>query len=122
MNINKAIINKIQQVSQGDLRKSINLLQTLSKINPELLNEDLIDEICGIIPQDVIAKFINECNTKDTKKLKKLVDEFIESGHSIKALVNQLGNYIISEKCTLDENKKSKSYSKYSNTVNASVS
>ena len=106
MNIDKAIINKIQQVSQGDLRKSINLLQTLSKINPELLNEDLIDEICGIIPQDVIAKFIKECNTKDTKKLKKLVDEFIESGHSIKALVNQLGNYISSEKCNLNENKK----------------
>jgi len=108
MNINTNIINKIQKVSQGDLRKSINLLQTLSKINPSLLNEDLIDEICGIIPQEVIVNFIKECNTKDTKKLKKLVDEFIESGHSIKALVNQLGNYINSEKCNLDENKKFK--------------
>ena len=36
------------------------------------------------------------------------LSEFIESGHSIKALVNQLGNYINSEKCNLDENKKFK--------------
>ena len=108
MKINSTIINKIQQVSQGDLRKSINLLQTLSKINPSLLNEDLIDEICGIIPEDVIIQFINECNTKETKKLKKAVDNFIESGHSIKALVNQIGTYINSDGCKLDEKKKFK--------------
>ena len=108
MKINSAIINKIQKVSQGDLRKSINLLQTLSKINPSLLNEDLIDEICGIIPEDVIIQFIKECNTKDTKKLKRAVDDFIESGHSIKALVNQIGYYINSDGCNLDEKKKFK--------------
>ena len=68
MKINSAIINKIQKVSQGDLRKSINLLQTLSKINPSLLTENLIDEVCGIIPQDVIIDFINNCNTKNTEK------------------------------------------------------
>ncbi len=53
MNINIEIINKIQKVSQGDLRKSINLLQTLRKISPSLLNEELIDEIWGIIPEDI---------------------------------------------------------------------
>ena len=45
MNINIEIINKIQKISQGDLRKSINLFQTLSKISPSLLNEELIDVI-----------------------------------------------------------------------------
>ena len=74
MKIEKEIINKIQKVSQGDLRKSINLLQTLSKINPSLLNEDLIDEICGIIPEEVIIKFMSECNTKNSKQLKKAVN------------------------------------------------
>ena len=108
MKINSAIINKIQKVSQGDLRKSINLLQTLSKINPSLLTENLIDEVCGIIPQDVIIDFINNCNTKNTEKLKKSVDNFIESGHSIKALVNQVGYYINSDNCNLDEKKKYK--------------
>ena len=108
MKISSSIINKIQKVSQGDLRKSINLLQTLSKINPSLLNEDLIDEICGIIPEDVIIQFMNQCNTKDTKKLKKAVDDFVESGHSIKALVNQIGLYINSDGCNLNEKKKFK--------------
>ena len=108
MKINKKIITKIQKVSQGDLRKSINLLQTLSKINPSLLNEELIDEICGIIPQQVIVQFLNDCQTKETKKLKKTVNAFIEDGHSIKALVNQMGNYIMSEDCQFDEKKKFK--------------
>ena len=108
MKIEKEIINKIQKVSQGDLRKSINLLQTLSKINPSLLNEDLIDEICGIIPEEVIIKFMSECNTKNSKQLKKAVNFIIESGHSIKALVNQVGEYIISDGCKLDEKKKFK--------------
>ena len=108
MNINIEIINKIQKVSQGDLRKSINLLQTLSKISPSLLNEELIDEICGIIPEDIIVKFMTDCSTKDSKKLKKTVNTFIENGHSIKALINQMGNYIMSEGYKLDEKKKYK--------------
>ena len=106
MNINKEIINKIQKVSQGDLRKSINLLQTLSKISPSLLNEELIDEICGIIPEDVIIQFLKDCSTKDSKKLKNTVNTFIENGHSIKALVNQMGNYIMSDRFQLEEKKK----------------
>ena len=108
MNINIEIINKIQKVSQGDLRKSINLLQTLSKISPSLLNEELIDEICGIIPEDIIVQFMTDCSTKDSKKLKKTVNTFIENGHSIKALINQMGNYIMSEGYKLDEKKKYK--------------
>ncbi len=108
MKISKEIINKIQKVSQGDLRKSINLLQTLSKISPSLLNEELIDEICGIIPQHIIVQFLEECRTKDTKKLKKTASTFIENGHSIKSLVNQMGNYIMTEGCDLEEKKKYK--------------
>ena len=106
MKINEQIINKIQKVSQGDLRKSINLLQTLSKISSSLLNEELIDEICGIIPQHIIVEFLENCRTKDTKQLKKTVNNFIEQGHSIKALVNQMGNYIMTEGCHLEEKKK----------------
>ena len=108
MKIKKEIIKKIQKVSQGDLRKSINLLQTLSKISPSLLNEELIDEICGIIPQHIIVEFLENCRTKDTKQLKKTVNNFIEQGHSIKALVNQMGNYIMTEGCAIEENKKYK--------------
>ena len=95
MNVNKEIINKIQKVSQGDLRKSINLLQTLSKISPSLLNEELIDEICGIIPENVIIQFLKDCSSKESKQLKNTVNTFIENGHSIKSLVNQMGNYIM---------------------------
>ena len=40
--------------------------------------------------------------------MKKSVDNFIESGHSIKALVNQVGYYINSDNCNLDEKKKYK--------------
>ena len=116
MKIDEQIINKIQKVSQGDLRKSINLLQTLSKISPSLLNEDLIDEICGIIPQDIIIQFLTDCQTKETKKLKKIVNTFIEEGHSIKSLVNQMGNYIMSEGCKLDEKKKFKLIDELRNT------
>ena len=72
MKIKKEIIKKIQKVSQGDLRKSINLLQTLSKISPSLLNDKLIDEICGIIPQHIIVEFLDNCSIIFKKKTKLL--------------------------------------------------
>jgi replication factor C subunit 2/4 len=103
MDIKPEIIQKIQKVSQGDLRKSINLLQTLSKISPSLLNEKLINEICGIIPEEVIINFLKECSSKDTRVLDKTIDTFINGGYSIKGLIYQLGNYIMSNRCNLDE-------------------
>ena len=48
------------------------------------------------------------CLPKDTKQLKNTVNTFIEQGHSIKALVNQMGNYIMTEGCAIEENKKYK--------------
>ena len=46
-----------------------------------------------------------DCQTKETKKFKKIVNTFIDEGHSIKSLVNQMGNYIMSEGCKLIEKK-----------------
>ena len=108
MKINDDIIEKIQMVSQGDLRKSINLLQTLSKIDSVFLDGNLIDEICGIIPKNVIENFVDNCKGKDTKSLKNNVEKFMEEGYSIKGLLNQLGKYIISDDCRLNEDKKFK--------------
>ena len=108
MKICDDIIEKIQMVSQGDLRKSINLLQTLSKIDSVFLDGNLIDEICGIIPKNVIENFVDNCKGKDTKSLKNTVEEFLEDGYSIKGLLNQLGKFIMSDDCRLNEDKKFK--------------
>jgi len=56
----------------------------------------------------IIFQFISDCSTKDSKKLKKTVNTFFENGHSIRAFINQKGNYIMSEGCKLEEKKKYK--------------
>lgn len=108
MSISSEIINKIQNVSQGDLRKSINLLQTLSKINSSLLSEDLIDEVCGIIPENVIIDFLNKCLNSNCNDLLEITENFMNEGHSLKSLLNQIGSYVMTDSCKLDEKKKYK--------------
>ena len=100
------IINKIQEVSKGDLRKSINLLQTISSINPSLIDEDLILEICGIIPEDEIISFISSCKATSKKELYSNMFEFSTKGYNTKILLNELAHYFIEKERDLGEKTK----------------
>lgn len=98
-------LNKIISICKGDLRKSINFLQRCNK-NNDTINEDIINDISGIIPEESINIFLEKCLTKDIDNVNTLIDEFYNNSFS---LTNQI-DYLI-KKLTMydiDDSKKSK--------------
>ena len=90
-----ANIYKIIDISRGDMRKAINCLQRCknhkqffldNKINIENINNiniDLICEISGIIPYDLLFKFINNCIDRNMIEIENNIKYFFNNAYSL---------------------------------------
>ncbi|KAI5180355.1 replication factor C subunit 2/4 [Nematocida sp. AWRm80] len=86
-------INYIFDISNGDLRKSILLLQTVgqTQVPPEEYRS-LIDELAQIIPSETIREILN-LNT--TKEVLSLTNRLIRQGYSIQNILLALSKEIL---------------------------
>ena len=101
----KSNLNKIIKICRGDLRKSINFLQRCNK-NNDTINEDIINDISGLIPEENVNSFIDNCLSKNIDKVNSDIEYFYENSYS---LTNQI-DYLIKKivKYKIDDSKKSK--------------
>lgn len=107
--INDDSLNVLIQVSEGDLRKAITLLQTLALITAD--NEIKIGdihEVAGIVPQKLIEKFFYVCKSKSYKSMITEVDKLVKAGYSGAQFLSQLQEWIaLSDDQLLNDNQKS---------------
>jgi replication factor C subunit 2/4 len=78
------LLNKIIKMSRGDLRKAINFLQKCCNSNNK---EELLDQICGIIPKNIFDELIKHIYNKDLIMVDKVMNDIYLDGYS---LVNQI--------------------------------
>jgi replication factor C subunit 2/4 len=83
------ILNKIAELCEGDLRKSINYLQKCCSI--ENLTLEDVYEMFGLINTKLLNKWLNYCLKNEELKVLKIIDKFTNDGYSI---VNQIKEII----------------------------
>ena len=102
---NENLIKKIVVLCRGDLRKGINLLQKCYNSYNEKINEELLNEISGIIPNNKFNELIKFIFEKNITKVDELIYNYFIEGYS---LINQIiifHDFIINS--DLNDNKKS---------------
>ena len=102
---NEKLLKKIVILCRGDLRKGINLLQKCYNSYNEKINEELLNEISGIIPDNKFNELIKFIFEKNIDKVDKLIHNYFIEGYS---LINQIiifHDFIVNSE--LDDNKKS---------------
>jgi replication factor C subunit 2/4 len=84
------IYTKIVDISRGDMRKAINLLQKCTN------SCNLLDEISGYIPEIIFNELINNINNKNIKLIEENINSIYLSGYSIVNQIRLFHNYILS--------------------------
>jgi replication factor C subunit 2/4 len=84
-NCNDNIIYKIIDISRGDMRKSINLLQKCYNYNYDCI--DMLNDISGKINDDIFNQIIINIKNNNLKKINELIKYIYNQGYS---LVNQI--------------------------------
>ncbi|SCV00128.1 LAMI_0G03048g1_1 [Lachancea mirantina] len=98
----KGVLEKILDLSQGDLRRAIMLLQSSSKIVKHLETPEItaltVDELAGTIPEDLMENLVSIISGADLSRISEYINGLMRSGWSGAAVVNQLHEYYISHK------------------------
>jgi len=92
MEIETSAIKLISNITNGDMRKAIMLLQNLNYLGKKINENDVLG-LSNRIPVEKISNIINICVTKNNQnmhKIKKLADEIIMNGYPINTLLSQL--------------------------------
>ena len=84
----------LEEMSEGDLRKSINLLQSISQLGYDLISEDVINDVCGIIPKNVVDQLLAVCKKGNLGDVVHYADVFFRGGYDMRQLLTQLNDTI----------------------------
>ncbi|MCQ2818163.1 MAG: AAA family ATPase [archaeon] len=106
-NFPEFVYERLQVVSGGDLRKSINLLQSLSKIQGIQITEEIFDDVCGVIPNEIVNKTYDSCKnpTISTDNYKPMVDELLAMGYDLRQFLIQLTDKLAEDR-NISDNKR----------------
>ncbi|KAL3235830.1 replication factor C subunit 2 [Nakaseomyces bracarensis] len=95
----EGVLERILDISAGDLRRAITLLQSASKnigySGEEEISVALVEELAGVVPEDTLAEITQLVSSGGFDKITQYVNEFIKKGWSATAVVSQLHDYYI---------------------------
>jgi len=105
INYSEIILSRIIKLSRGDLRKAINFLQKCYNLYGDNFNNELLNEMSGIIPNNIFNNLIDNVFSKNINIVQTIINQIYLDGYS---LVNQIllfHDYIIN--ADIDSHKKS---------------
>jgi len=105
LQIGDDILKYLINIAEGDLRRSINLLQTISTFDKKLINENLINDICGIIPVKYISDLFECAKFQKPDIILKQADDFLGYGYDLKQFNIQFTEFIAANATLTDEDK-----------------
>lgn len=96
----EGILERILDISQGDLRKAITLLQSAAKVVQQNDNADAItlthvNKLSGTIHDKVLQDLISVIESKDFNSIMRTVQDFVNQGWSAASALTQLHDYYI---------------------------
>jgi len=103
----KGFISKISKISNGDLRKAINLFEILSLSNDDIenLSSDL-DYLIGKIDPSLITNLITCIEEIDFEQMNEKLSEIFYEGYCAKEILEELYDYILTNNDLTENNKK----------------
>jgi len=83
----KVFLAQIVKNCRGDLRKAINFLQKCYNTYGNILNQDILNEISGVITKDTFNELIEAIINKNSPLIDSIINDVVNNGYS---LVNQI--------------------------------
>jgi len=114
LDISSDVIKTIAEITEGDLRRSISVLQNLKYLNIHkkqqglIINSDDVKEICGLMPQSFEIRIIDTCFNGKSKiqDITKLTNLIMSNSYSIYSVVDRILRLVLDY--DLDDINKSK--------------
>lgn len=108
LDIEESALMAINTCSGGDLRRAITVLQSSARLNPNgAVTDTQINEISGIIPEEILEQFLTVCAQGDYNVIVEFVNSVFYEGFSVGILLEQLNDVIIFKPTLTNQQKSS---------------
>lgn len=97
LKIDEECFKSIVDVSGGDMRRAITILQSCYRLKGEKVTITVSDilEISGVIPEKYLDEFISVCKTGNYTKLEEYVDVINTEAYSVGQMLDQLNDFVV---------------------------
>ncbi|MFH4975674.1 hypothetical protein AB6A40_002383 [Gnathostoma spinigerum] len=102
--IDSRALTELIEICEGDLRRSITYLQSLSSAHKEL-TPNLVRQMSGMVPEEVVEKLLKVCRSSNYSELISCVEAVKRDGYGAYQLIVQLFSKIMSNSDLSDLNK-----------------
>jgi DNA polymerase III delta prime subunit len=87
-------LKQIVKNCRGDLRKAINFLQKCYNTFGNVLNQEILNEISGVIPKDKFDQLCTAIINKDSPIIDEIISELNNNGFSLVNQILHFHNYV----------------------------
>lgn len=107
INVNDNAYNELIDVSDGDMRRSVTLLQSAYRLvgQSNTIEQSHIIEVAGVIPNSVITKLIDSTKNNSFTIVQNAVKDVIYNAYSVDQILYQLSPAILSDNSISDVHK-----------------
>jgi replication factor C subunit 2/4 len=90
----ESFLIQIVRNCRGDLRKAINFLQKCYNTFGNVLNQEILNEISGVIPKNKFDQLCDAIISKDALTIDQIINELNNNGYSLVNQILHFHNYI----------------------------
>jgi replication factor C subunit 2/4 len=90
----ESFLIQIVRNCRGDLRKAINFLQKCYNTFGNVLNQEILNEISGVIPKNKFDQLCDAIISKDASTMDEIINELNNNGYSLVNQILHFHNYI----------------------------
>ncbi|VDO26204.1 unnamed protein product [Brugia timori] len=81
-------ISELIELCDGDMRKSVTALQTISSCHKKLIPAD-VRQFLGAVPDDVVQQFVASCRSRNHNQLYACIENIRREGYGVYQLLKQ---------------------------------
>ena len=97
-------INRLVAISDGDLRKSITLLQSMACFGRAITVEDVL-EMSGQVPKVALDSLVGTVRSQDHAKICTFVKSLVKQGYNANQLISQLADEVLDDEALQPKHK-----------------
>jgi replication factor C subunit 2/4 len=107
LKVDPSIAEYLVDVCEGDLRRSINLFQSISQLGEKLIKKEIVDDVCGIIPKGIIQNLFETARSQKLENITSEAKRFLSEGYDVMQFLTQFTEYMItlSDITSIDKSK-----------------
>jgi replication factor C subunit 2/4 len=104
----KEVLAELMTQSEGDMRRAIQMLQSVHRLYGEDMAPQAVLDICGALPKQRITEIFTTCQSNNFESLQTLCDDLLAEGFPVSQIAQQMLETLLGDELALGNMQKSK--------------